>query len=86
MKCLYDKLSISLHQERLSEVETFQRDALLELALVQQRADNHQPHPTANLEQLLQRGEQLHICVPEMSALKLVCCNSPTSMYCNITV
>lgn len=59
-------------QERLQEVESFQHDASEELSLVSQAADNLQTRPISHLEQLIQRGEQLEVAMPELDAVRTV--------------
>ena len=53
-------------------MESFQRDAASELALVSQAADNLQTRPVSLLGQLIQRGEQLEMAIPELEAVKTV--------------
>jgi len=56
----------------LQEVESFQHDASEELSLVSQAADNLQTRPISHLEQLIQRGEQLEVAMPELDAVRTV--------------
>ena len=53
-------------------MESFQRDAASELALVSQAADNLQTRPVSLLGHLIQRGEQLEMAIPELEAVKTV--------------
>ena len=54
------------------EVEVFQQEAQEELQLVAQQAEQQQTIPTNHLAQLLARGEELKIHVPELELLRVV--------------
>ena len=51
---------------------SFQEEVRQELELVSQLAGQLQTRPTARLEQLLERGEGLHVEVPELEQLRVV--------------
>ena len=59
-------------QERLGEVEVFQREAQEELDHVTRQAQVLQTAPTSHLSRLLTRGESLGIEVPELDQLRVV--------------
>ena len=59
-------------QDHLGEVELFQRDAQKELCQVTQQAEQQQTTPTSHLAELLARGEELGIEVPELDLLRVV--------------
>ena len=82
-------------QERLKAVQVFQEEAVSELSALQQQQQQQQPgpdqqrarplpegaRPSSRLKQLIQRGEELDVLIPELDSLKMVSLYSSASVY-----
>ena len=59
-------------QDRLTQVEQFQREATSEIQVICQAAENLQMRPVSRLEALIKTGEELEIAIPEVEQLRTV--------------
>ena len=63
---------VTLLQDKLAEVEQFQSEAREEVSTLNQiLSSDSQPHSTAKLKELIERGGSFEFHVPELETLKL---------------